>query len=304
MNRRQFVWLSSAVATTGLNSPLFAAPQRTRFQLACMTLPYSAYPFERALSGIRGAGFTYVAWGTTHREAEGSPPVPIVADDAPPARARELAQRCRDQGLEPLLMFSMIYPEAATGLEVLTRRLVQAGAARIPQVLTFGHTQGGNRKLWVERFKQLGKIARDQNVLLVAKQHGGETGTGEACASIIREVDDPGVGVNYDAGNVMDYLDVDPLPDIQKCASVVRSFCLKDHRNWPRDEDCAPGLGEIDHYRLLESVLHTRHDMPLCCENIFSPLVPRPKAAAEVDHCARRTREFLETVLAGLAELP
>src|SRR5687768_9226058 len=41
----------------------------TRFQIGCMTLPYSQYPLGRALSGIRSAGYQYVAWGTTHREA-------------------------------------------------------------------------------------------------------------------------------------------------------------------------------------------------------------------------------------------
>src|SRR5438093_387891 len=82
----------------------------------------------------------------------------------------------------------------------------QAAAAGIPQVLTFGHTSGGNRKLWVERFRQLGPAARDHGVTIVVKQHGGETGTGAACASIVREVGDAGIMVNYDAGNVMDYL--------------------------------------------------------------------------------------------------
>src|SRR6185312_12386540 len=113
-------------------------------------------------------------------------------------------------------------------------------------------TEKDNRRIWAERFKQLGPIARDHNVLVVVKQHGGETGTGEACAKIVREVDDAGIRVNYDAGNVMDYLNVDPIPDILKCADVVRSFCIKDHRNWPQDQDCGPGLGEIDHYRLLQ----------------------------------------------------
>ena len=127
----------------------------------------------------------------------------------------------------------------------------------MPQVLTFGHTQGGNRKLWVERFKQLGPIARDHGVTIVVKQHGGETGTGAACAAIIREVGDEGIKVNYDAGNVMDYLDVDPIPDIRACADEVRSFCIKDHRNFPKDEDCGPGFGEIDHYRLLQPVAFT-----------------------------------------------
>lgn len=224
----------------------------------------------------------------------------MLAADAPDADAKRLADRCRDQGLAPVMMFSMIYPEHADGLKVLRRRIEQAGAADMPQVLTFGHTRGGNRPLWVERFKELGPIARDHGVTLVVKQHGGETGTGAACAEIVREVDDPGIMVNYDAGNVMDYLDVDPIPDIESCADVVRSFCIKDHRNWPKDQDCGPGFGEIDHYRLLHAVAFTGLAMPLCFENIFAPLVARPTDAEGIDALARRAREYVATVVAGL----
>ena len=48
--------------------------------------------------------------------------------------------------------------------------------------------------MWIERFKKLGPIARDLGVLLVVKQHGGETGTGQACAEITREVGDEVAG--------------------------------------------------------------------------------------------------------------
>src|SRR5205814_798336 len=102
----------------------------------------------------------FVAWGTTHQEAAGKK-VPVMAEDAEPAKAKELGQKCRDVGLEPVMMFSGIYPEHEKGLAVLTNRIKQAAAAGIGQVLTFGHTQGGNRKLWIERFKELGPIARD-----------------------------------------------------------------------------------------------------------------------------------------------
>jgi hypothetical protein len=81
---------------------------------------------------------------------------------------------------------------------------------------------------------------------------------------------------------------------------VVRSFCIKDHRNVPADEDCGPGLGEIDHYTLLHPVAFTGRNLPLCCENIFAPLVPRPESPEGVDALARRAREFLETVILGL----
>ncbi len=295
---------AAGAALSGINaSPVWAREidaAATEFQIACMTLPYSAFPLQRALVGIQAAGYRFVAWGTSHRETPNGQPIPVMPADAPPSQARELAKQCRDLGLEPLMMFSTVYPEAPNGLEVLTHRIKQAGAAEIPQVLTFGHTKGGSRKLWIERFKQLGPIAREHGVLLVVKQHGGSTGTGQACAEIVREIDDAGVKVNYDAGNVMDYLNVDPIPDIRECADVVHSLCMKDHRNWPADQDCGPGFGEIDHYRLLHCVAFSGRKMPLCCENVFAPLVPRPDKPEGIDALARRVREYLETVVAGI----
>ncbi len=272
----------------------------TEFQLACMTLPYSAFPLDRALSGIKSAGYKFVAWGTTHKEEGESKSVPVMAADAAPDKAKDLGKKCRDLGLEPVMLFSGIYPEQNDAVKVFTSRIKQAAAAGIGQVLTFGHTKGGNHALWVERFQQLGPVAKDHGVMIVIKQHGGETGTGEACAKIAREVDHAAVKVNYDAGNVMDYLDVDPIPDIRKCAGDIRSFCIKDHRNFPKDEDCGPGFGEIDHYKLLHTVAFTGLKMPLAFENISAPLLPRPDRPEEVDALAKRAREFVETVIKGL----
>lgn len=275
-----------------------AQGKAARFQIGCMTLPYSQYPLARALSGIKAAGYQFVAWGTTHREAGESRGVPVMAADAPVEKAKELGQRCRDMGLAPLMMFSGIYPEDPKGMEVLTARIRQAAAAGIGHVLTFGHTSDDNRKVWVERFKKLGPVARDHGVLVVVKQHGE---TGEVTGQIVREVDDAGIRVNYDAGNVMDYTkgQVNPLDDIKTCAELIHSFCIKDHRMFPVNQDCGPGLGEIDHYRLLANVAHTGREMPLCCENISAPRV-RATTAEEVDGLARRAREFLELVIRGL----
>src|SRR5262249_36588860 len=153
-SRRRFIQVSAAglTALTGFVGQTSAAPTgggeakpktRTRFQIACMTLPYSRFPLQRALQGIRKPGYSFVAWGTTHLE-EGGKQAAVMPADAPPARAKELAARCRDLGLEPVMMFSGVYPEAKNGLEVLRARIHQASAAKIGQVLTFGHTKGGN----------------------------------------------------------------------------------------------------------------------------------------------------------------
>ncbi len=312
MTRRTFIAASAAgaAALTAHQTPAAAVQQPekrepTRFQIACMTLPYSQHPLARALAGLRTAGYTYIAWGTSH--LEDGKRVPILAADAPPKRAQELAQRCRDMGMEPVMMFAGIYPEAKDGFEVHRARILQAAAGRVPQVLTFGHTRGGNEKLWIERFKQLAPICRDNNVTLVVKQHGGETGTGAACARITREVNHPNIKVNYDAGNVMDYLNgkVNPLEDLRACASEVRSFCIKDHRFFPEPhQDCGPGFGEVDHYRMLNLVAFTGLTISLSCENIFAPGVPRPAKPDGIDALARRAREYLGFVVQALQRPP
>lgn len=286
-------------STRGQDQPAVKPPgEPTRFQIACMTLPYNQYPLQRALSGIQAAGYEYIAWGTSHKEEGDSRGVPVMPADATPQIAKELGQRCRDLGLQPLMMFSGVYPESPSAIEVLTHRIRQAQAAGIPQVLTFGHTKGPNRRVWVERFEKLGPIARDHGVLIVVKQHGE---TGQVTGEIVREVADEGVMVNYDAGNVMDYTrgKVDPLEDIKTCADQIRSFCIKDHRMFPMDQDCGPGLGEIDHYRLLHTVGFTGRVIPLCCENISAPRI-RPSRPEEIDALARRAREYLELVVEGL----
>jgi sugar phosphate isomerase/epimerase len=190
--------------------------------------------------------------------------------------------------------------EADDSVAVHERRIEQAAAAGIPFVITFGRTMPGSYDVWVRNLKRLGPVARAARVTLTIKQHGGNSATGEACARVLRDVADEGVKICYDAGNVLDYEDRDPLPDIRTCWRDIRAFAIKDHRLTPKDEDCGPGFGEIDHYKLLLPVARTGLEMPLVCENIFEPLVPRPKDPDGVDALARRAREYLETVVRGI----
>ncbi len=273
-----------------------AAP--TRFQLACMTLPYSPFPLERALSGIKASGFDYVAWGTSHRESGVAKPV--MAIDAPPAEAARLAARCRNMGLEPVMMFSTVNLEAANALDAHLRRIEQAAVAKLPFLLTFGKTMPGEYETFVGNLKKIAPRAKEAGVMVVIKQHGGNTATGAQCARIVNEVAHEAVKICYDAGNVLDYENHDPIADIQTCWRDIRAFNIKDHRNTPQDQDCGPGFGEIDHYKLFAPVMKTGLTIPLTFENIFEPLVPRPAAAEGVDALARRAKDYIETVLRGL----
>lgn len=286
-----------------LASPLLAAAQaRTNFPLACMTLPYSAFPLERALTGIRASGYNFVAWGTSHRDAA-NVSRPVMPVDAPATQAAALGQRCRSMGLEPVMMFSTVNLEAPNALDAHLRRIEQAAAAKIPFLLTFGKTTASDYAAFVENLRRMAPAAQQAGLMVLIKQHGGNTATGQACARIVSEVSHPAVRICYDAGNVLDYENHDPLADILTCWRDIRAFNIKDHRNTPKDEDCGPGFGEIDHYKLLRPVLHTGLTIPLTFENIFEPLVPRPSTPEGVDALARRARGYIETVLRGLATI-
>ena len=288
-----------------LATPLLAAqalPAPTQFQLACMTLPYSPFPLERALAGIKSSGYHHVAWGTTHLDSTGAKK-PVIAVDAPPSDAAKLAARCRNMGLAPVMMFSTVNVEAPNSVDAHLRRLDQAAAAKIPFLLTFGKTAPGEYETFVGNLKQLAPRAKHSGVMLVIKQHGGNTATGQQCARIVEAVGNDSVKICYDAGNVLDYENHDPIQDILTCWRDIRAFNIKDHRNTPKDQDCGPGFGEIDHYKLFAPVMRTGFTIPLTFENIFEPLVPRPSAPEGVDALARRAREFIETVLRGLQSL-
>jgi len=300
--RRDLLKIAAGTAASSLIAQAPKSGATTKFQLACMTLPYANFPLDRALKGIASAGYKYVAWGTTHQNSPGRKD-PVLAADAPPSAAKTLGQHCRGMGLEPVMMFSQIYVAAPDSVAVHTQRIQQAAAAGMPFVLTFGAVQPGQREMWIKNLKQLGAVARDAGVLLVIKQHGGETATGADCAAITSEVDDAGVKICYDAGNVLDYKNDDPIVDIQACWKDIRAFCIKDHRNTPKDEDCGPGFGEIDHYKLLAPVMKTGLTMPLAFENIFEPLLPRPTSPEGVDALARRSREYIDSVIAGLQSI-
>jgi hypothetical protein len=73
----------------GLGALPFAQAQAgwTEFQMACMTLPYAAFPFAARTGNPHGGVF--VAWGTTHPDAAEAR---RCSCGAGAGKARELAQ--------------------------------------------------------------------------------------------------------------------------------------------------------------------------------------------------------------------
>jgi hypothetical protein len=83
MTRRVFLRnAAGAVALAGAGSP--AVAQQEPYQFGCETLPYRAQTFERALEGIRKAGYKYVMPTPTHA-AQATSPAALRRASWPPA---------------------------------------------------------------------------------------------------------------------------------------------------------------------------------------------------------------------------
>jgi sugar phosphate isomerase/epimerase len=301
MTRRVALQTLAATAAMGQTSS-----QSTEFQIACMTIPFQAFSFERGVKAVAAAGFKYLAWGPNQADSSSGKRTDTIGLDAGTGRAKELLRISRDAGLETVLMFATAYPENPGAIDAYKKRIDQAQAAGIPNLLSFGSPKSTaeHRAKFVETLRAVGDHAKQANVVIGVKQHGGVTATGELTASVVREVNHPNVVVFYDAGNTWWYANVDANEDFRKCAAMTRGFAIKDLRSYGGKRDaCGPGFGQTDHYNMLGSVAGNGGKIPLCCETIAEPLVPRPKTPEQGEALARRAREYLETVVRGVTTL-
>ncbi|MEJ7608602.1 MAG: TIM barrel protein [Bryobacteraceae bacterium] len=149
---------------------------------------------------------------------------------AAPAEAAQLGVRCRSIGLDPVMMFSTVNFEAPDALEAHRRRIDQAHAAKVPFIITFGKTSRGEYDAVIRNLKGMAEHANGSGVTVLIKQHGGNTATGEDCSRILRDVAGNAVSMCYDAGNVLDYENHDPIVDIQKCWRDIRAFAIRTKR--------------------------------------------------------------------------
>jgi sugar phosphate isomerase/epimerase len=277
----------------------------TEFQVACMTIPFQQYPFEKGVKGVAAAGFKFLSWGPNQVDSAGRR-LPTIADTAGPERARELLRISRDAGLETVLMFASFYPENPGAVDAYKRRIDQAQAAGIPNLLAFGSPKSTSehRAAFVRTLRDIAGHAEQAKVTVGVKQHGGVTATGELTASVVLEVNHPNIVVYYDAGNTWWYVNVDANADFAKCSAMTRGFAIKDFRQFAgKRATCGAGFGQTDHYSMLGAVAANGGKIPLCCENISEPFLPRPDSFEGMVELARRSRMYLETAVRGIQSM-
>jgi sugar phosphate isomerase/epimerase len=273
MERRDF--LKGAAALAAASAPAAEA----RYQLACMTMPYQAYPLARALDGIRKAGYRYVMPHATHAKE------PVFTPALTAAARAELKRRFRDAGLEPVMRF------AALGPDIRTPDGMKQAIGELDLCADFGiRTAVGAGPWYFKKFPNIPKRTRDwqkeceafypaleslvrhaesAGVTFTLKPHTGITANAKACLELAQRFPSPRFGICWDAGNVSFYEGIWPDPDLPDLAPRVKAVCLKDHKGLRGEANFpAPGNGQIDHEDMFRTLAGAGFRGPLALERV------------------------------------
>lgn len=222
--------------------------------LACGTLSYRQEPLERALEGIRQAGFRAVELGCVCGYCEHIRPEAMTG-----AEVDRLAARLRSLDLEVIslaghvdLQYPLLGkgPEAAkAGFERLQRRADVAAQMGVPIVNSGLGVAAPGEDLgpFYERLAALLAYFEQRGLKLGLESHAGLTETAQASLALCRRMRSPALGINYDAANVRFYTGQDPVADLESCGAELAEHLIhvhiKDHAGG-RGEWNFPPLGE------------------------------------------------------------
>ncbi len=260
-------------------------------RLSASTNCYHPYSLEEALAGIAGAGFTSVELNSVPGWTEH---VKRDADDAEIARVRGLLEQ---NGLTAVSISGHSDLTTDTGADLFRKGLSLCQRLGIPMITTSsgGHDASSEGELFQQRDRFLERIsalcdeAASIGVTICLETHGELLATGAIAAQVIRDINKPNIGINYDPANVVFYDGTRPEIDIIAAAPYVVHMHVKDQIggkgqwNFP-----AVGTGEIDFATIFATLAGVGFAGPCSVEVEFTsagwPPIPEVNAAVAASY--------------------
>ena len=276
------------------------------WQIGCFTLPWSEFSFDRALEGIKSAGYEFVGLGTAHEGVD----VPSVEDGR--GAVHEIRVKLDAIGLVPLVLFASW--QGDSGLGAFRARIDQAAMLGIPFVLTAGTWTGMEDTVseedaasaeaqFLARMSQILPYAGEHGITVLLKPHTGNTAHGPLLRAALNKIGSQWVQACYDPGNVHFYEGLTPEVDILHVLPYLSAMCIKDHkgtrgeRNFP-----IPGGGDVNFRRIFRHLKRSQFAGPLMVERFDGVDDKSSIEAEEVDSRASRSLEFIQNTIGEIAE--
>jgi sugar phosphate isomerase/epimerase len=241
-------------------------------RLSASTNSYHTYSLEDALAGIAAAGFRCVELVSVPGWTEH---VRRNAGDEEIGRVKDLL---RQYGLTAVSLSGHSDLVSDKGVAEFRKALGLCRTLKIPMITTStgGHDASSAGDLNEQRVHFLHRItplcdeAEADGITICLETHGGLLATGAMAAELIRQIDKPNIGINYDSGNVIFYGSTRPEEDIKAAAPLVKHMHIKDQIggagvwNFP-----AIGTGEIDYRAIFNELDAVGFDGPCSIEIEF-----------------------------------
>ncbi|MBO9605461.1 MAG: sugar phosphate isomerase/epimerase [Paenibacillaceae bacterium] len=245
-------------------------------KLACMTWPYTAYSFERALQGIADAGYRYIAFGLPHEGKQ----VPERGDEA---EAEAIVRQLARFGLKAAMLVGTPWLAPGQPIESAARLFAFArmvGADEVISLGTWGYRKFPDEPLDEEKraaddeafaaqLRLVGAEAERSGITVTLKPHTGNTATADVLKRTLARIGSPAVRASYDPGNVSYYEGIDAAEDFKAIAEQTVSVIAKDHRGPRGNVDFPlPGKGDVDFAAIFRTLGATGFAGPLVVERV------------------------------------
>jgi L-ribulose-5-phosphate 3-epimerase len=226
-------------------------------RLAASTNTYHTYSLEEALAGIAGAGFTSVELTSVPGWTE------HVRRDASPEHIAHVKDELKLNGLTPISLSGHSDLVSDAGVAEFRKALNLCRQLEISMITTStgGHdasSAGGldeQRQQFLQRIGPLADEAAADGITICLETHGGLLATGAISADLVRQINKPNVGINYDPGNVIFYGNTRPETDVASAVQYINHMHVKDQIGGAGVWNFPPvGTGEVDYNAIFSAL--------------------------------------------------
>lgn len=254
--------------------------------LACTTNTYHNFGLEDALRGISQAKFQYVELAA----------VPGVTQHVYPEMSmKSLKEKLAKNGLKVSSLSAHSDFSQDNGRDYFKKCLEFARKLDV-KIVNTGVGEPKDKEAIKKMFANLRECANyaySLGINIALETHGDIMATSHKAWDVLRKIDSPAVGINYDTANVVFYSNVKPEDDLPAIVEKVFHVHLKDTRGGYKEWNFpALGKGRINFSTIFHILQHAHYQGPLSVEIEFTP--GGPKNLKEVDEAVQESFSYLK----------